>query len=70
MNEVNNKFRYSELIVLIFLWICFQSQSVLACRYNVRESGFIDLGTKPYYFYGYVNKDTPEEITSSFEQIS
>ena len=70
MNEVNNKFRYVKLIVLICLWICFQSQSVFACRYNVRESGFIDLGTKPYYFYGYVNKNTPEEITSSFEQIS
>ena len=61
---------YYRLILLICLWICFQSQSVFACRYNVRETGFIDLSSEPYYFYGYVNKDTPEEITSSFKQIS
>jgi len=61
---------YYGLIVLICLWNCFQSLSVFACRYNVRETGFIDLGTEPYFFYGYVCKDTPEEITSSFKQIS
>lgn len=61
---------YYRLVLLICLWICFQSQSAFACRYNVRETGFIDLGSEPYYFYGYVNKDTPEEITSSFKQIS
>jgi hypothetical protein len=63
------KFRYVKLIVLICLWICFQSHSVFACRYNVRETGFIYLGTEPYYFYGYVSKDTPEEIISDFKQI-
>lgn len=52
------------------MWICFQSQSALACRYNVRETGFVDLGYEPYYFYVFVNKDTPEEITSTITKIS
>lgn len=64
------KFRYNKLFILICLWICFQSQSVFACRYNVRESGFIDLGSQTYYFYCYVNKDTPKEIISTFFQVS
>jgi len=69
MSEVR-KFRYNKSFVFICLWICIQSQSVFACRYTIRESGFIDLDSKPYYFYYFFNKDTPEEITSSFKQIS
>ena len=61
---------YCRLIFFTCLWICFQSQSVLACRYNVRETGFIDLGYEPYNFYVFVNKDTPEEITSTITNIS
>jgi len=61
---------YYRLVFLVYLWICVQSQSAFACRYTIRETGFIDLGFEPYYFYGYVNKDTPDEITSSFKQIS
>lgn len=62
--------RYCRIILLICLWICFQSQSGFACRYNVRETGFIDLGSDPYYLYSYFNKNTPEEIISGFKQIS
>jgi len=42
----------------------------LACRYNVRETGFVDLGIEPYYLFGYVSEDTPAEITSTFRQVS
>ena len=55
--------------MLICLWICCHCHTVFACRYNVRETGFVDLGAKPYYFYGYISEDTPEEITSSFKEI-
>lgn len=61
--------KYCRLIMLICLWICCHSHTVFACRYNVRETGFIDIGTKPYYFYGYISEDTPEEITSSLKQM-
>ena len=48
---------------------CCQLSSVLACRYNVRETGFVDLGLESYYFYGYIKDDTPSDVVTSFEQI-
>ncbi len=61
--------KYCSLVTLICLWIFCHCQTAFACRYNVRETGFIDIGAKPYYFYGFINEDTPGEITSSFKQI-
>jgi hypothetical protein len=60
---------YNRLVLFICLWICLQIHPVFACRYNIRETGFVDLGSDPYYFYGYVRMDTPEEITLKFDQI-
>jgi hypothetical protein len=60
---------YNRLFFLICLWISLQIHTVFACRYNIRETGFVDPGTDPYYFYGYVRMDTPEEITLKFDQI-
>lgn len=60
---------YKKLVLLICLWICFQIHPLFACRYNIRETGFVDLGTDPYHFYGYVRLNTPEEITLNFNQI-
>ncbi len=59
-----------KLFVVICLWLCIQTHPALACRFNVRETGFVDLGIEPYYLYGYVSKDTPAEITSTFRQVS
>jgi hypothetical protein len=59
-----------KLILVICLWGCIQTHPALACRYNVRETGFVDLGIESYYLFGYVSKDTPAEITSTFEQVS
>lgn len=61
--------RCNRLILFICLWISFQCESAFACRYNIRETGFVDLGSAPYYIYGYVKTDTPEAITLSFKQI-
>lgn len=57
-------------ILLIILWYCFQIHASFACRYNVRETGFLYLGSRPYYFYGFVSEDTPAQMTSTFKQIS
>lgn len=59
-----------KLVLVICLWGCLQAHPALACRYNVRETGFVDLGIEPYFLYGYVSKDTPAEITSTFKQVS
>jgi hypothetical protein len=56
--------------VLILLLVLAQSQLVSACRYNVREVGFVDLQIEPYYLFGYVNDETNEEIVSKFEQVA
>ena len=59
-----------RLMIVIFLWVCLQAHPVSACRYNVRDTGFVDFGTEPYYLYGYVREDTPADIASAFRQIS
>jgi hypothetical protein len=60
---------YNKFALFFFLLICCREQPVNACRYNIRETGFVDLGSDPYLFYGYVRKDTPEEIILKFDQI-
>jgi len=59
-----------RLVLLICLWLCIQTHPALACRYNVRETGFVDLGIEPYCLYGYVSKDTPAAISSTLGQVS
>jgi hypothetical protein len=44
--------------------------SVLGCMYNVRDAGFVDIGSIPYRLNYYVRNDTPAELTSAFRQIS
>ena len=60
----------SRLMLIACICGCVHPFPVFACRYNVREVGFVDLGIERYRLYGYVDKNTPAEITSSFEQIS
>jgi len=61
--------KFSRLLLLICLLICCDCPTVFACRYNVRETGFIDFGNRPYRFYGYISEDTPEDFSSSFAQV-
>ena len=62
--------KYHRLVLAICLWGCLQTQSVFACRYNVRETGFVDLGVEPYFLYGYLGQDTPADVVSSFKEVS
>ncbi len=59
-----------RLVLFICLFVCVQTLSAFACRYNVREIGFVDLGTEPYYLYGYVTADTPEGTADTLKRIS
>ena len=60
----------SRLMLIACTCCCLHPFAAFACRYNVREVGFVDLGIERYRLYAYVDKNTPAEITSSFEQIS
>jgi hypothetical protein len=62
--------KFIRLLSLASLLCCFHCSSVLACRYNVRDVGFADVDSVPYYLYGYVSQGTPAAITSSFQKIS
>ena len=60
---------YNKLALSFCLLIWCQVQQIYACRYNIRETGFVDLDSNPYLFYGYVSMDTPGEIILKFDQI-
>ncbi len=61
---------YIRLTILVCLGLCLQTHPVWACRYNVRETGFADLGTGSYFFYGYVNEAISAGIVSAFADIT
>ncbi|MHC4546449.1 MAG: hypothetical protein ACYTDW_11515, partial [Planctomycetota bacterium] len=56
--------------VLAVLLVCGQSQPASACRYNVREVGFVDLRIEPYYLFGYISDETGADVVSKFKQIA
>jgi hypothetical protein len=61
--------KLQRLALFACLWSCFWAPAALGCKYNVRETGFVDLGVEPYYFYGYIKNDTPADIASSFKGV-
>jgi len=67
--QVVNKLRI-KLVLIICLWGCLHVHPASACRYNVREVGFVDLAIRPYHFYGYVSEDSPADIITTIEQVS
>ncbi len=44
--------------------------STLACRYSVRDTGFVDLGTDPYRLVLHLGPEAPASISTDFEQAS
>ena len=58
--------RAGSAILFTLLWI----SPALACRYNVRETGFVDLGMDPYVLCGYVDGNTPADATAAFKRIA
>lgn len=57
-------------LVLILLLALTQSQLASACRYNVREVGFVDLRIESYYLFGYISDETDSDTVSSFKQAA
>jgi hypothetical protein len=60
----------SEFILIFILIGVFQFHSSFACKYNVREAGFVDLGNEFYFLNLYVDNTSPKEIIASFRQIT
>jgi len=52
-------------ILLIFM----QHTQALCCRFNVRDVGFVDLGSKPYNLYIFIGNDMPNDVRDSLQSI-
>jgi hypothetical protein len=55
--------------LLICVWCCLQVYPACACRYTVRETGFVDLGIEPYLLYCYVGHSAAEDTVSAFKEV-
>ena len=65
----NPAFRMLGMAWLLPVWALLQTQAAHACRYNVRDAGFVDLGEPSYLVYGYISNDTAPAFATKFEQI-
>ncbi len=52
-------------VLLIFL----QQLQAICCRFNVRDVGFVDLGSKPYILYIFVGDDMPKSEQDALQSI-
>lgn len=55
------------LLILIFGTL---AESSLGCRFNVRETGFVDLGMSSYLFLCYTDDRVPGKFVSAFEKAA
>jgi hypothetical protein len=62
--------RLNKFAAITCLVVFLQAHVAFACRFTVRDIGYVDLGTQRYVLYGYMNNDTPEEVASVFTQVS
>lgn len=61
--------KLKNILSIICFWAC-SPMGGFACEFDVRETGFVDLGDGGYTFYGYVNKTTRADAVSAFKRIS
>lgn len=54
------------IAAVLGVFICAQTSQ--ACRYNVRDVGFVNLIGDPYFLFVYVDKDTSDEKVAEFEK--
>lgn len=59
-----------KLILIVCSLSCSGLSTVFACRYNVRDVGFIDLGDQPYGFFCYVDDNTEQYLIEGFRDVT
>ena len=60
----------STWVLLLCLWAGFQPLCLFACRYNVRDLGFVDLGDGAYTLFYYVRNETSSEVVSQVTEAA
>ena len=53
--------RYFRFLVFFLLSLIFSAQTAFACRFNVRETGFVDFYGEQYLLIAYIDNNTPPE---------
>ena len=56
--------------IVICILCSFYFSKIFGCIYNVRDVGFADLESTPYRLYYFIREGTPENLVSTFRQIS
>jgi hypothetical protein len=56
-------------ILVACLWTLTQC-SLWACKYSVRDVGFVDLDSPPYRLYCYVDSDSPKDLARALRQTA
>ncbi|MBD3266089.1 hypothetical protein GF373_05415, partial [bacterium] len=62
--------RYALGFFFTIIFIFSFGSNASACRFNVRDVGFVHLDKAPYRLYGYYNNTTPKNRVSDFQQIA
>ncbi|MCC6234578.1 MAG: hypothetical protein IT580_18185, partial [Verrucomicrobiales bacterium] len=55
---------------LIVLGLVVAASTALACRYSVRDTGFVDLGAEPYQLRLHLPPNAPATLTSHFTEAA
>ncbi|MHC1765988.1 MAG: PQQ-binding-like beta-propeller repeat protein [Verrucomicrobiia bacterium] len=55
--------------VMVF-WVCLQQLPACACRYNVRDVGFVDLDAELYHLYIFHGRSTPAQWVAEVRALS
>ncbi len=62
--------KITKLILGISFLLSLGCSSVFACRFNVRDVGFVDLENHPYVLFCYINNSTEKYITDDFKELA
>ena len=65
------RFKNSKIVFAILcVALCCPVHPANACKYNVRETGFVDLETRPYLLYIFINQLVDEKTRNDFKKIT
>ena len=63
-------FNFKKLGLFLFvLFLGMRVQPAFDCQYNVRETGFVDLESRPYLLYLFVNNQIEENVIINYKNI-
>jgi hypothetical protein len=68
-NTPDYNLRNNVILIICILSTYFFSNKLLACKYNVRETGFADFGQNQYHLYGFVNRQMADDPLLHFKDI-